>query len=76
MMKTYTSLIDGWVAGGRVKVGDLIQLTSEAARCEPVEEAREMVPEILPEQPAAPVSNAPIIPPVKRPRKAKSEARE
>lgn len=74
MMKTYTSLIDGWVAGGRVKVGDLIQLTPEAARCEPVVEARDMVPETLLAPPAATVLNDPFNPPVKRPRKAKLEA--
>lgn len=37
--KSYVVRADGWVAGKRVKAGDLIELTVKAAKYEPVDPA-------------------------------------
>ena len=43
-MTTYRALADGWIAGRRVKAGEILDLTLAQAKYEPVEPAADPAP--------------------------------
>lgn len=63
-MKSYVSKMEGWIAGRRVAIGDLVILTDAQAQYEPVTPVQNPVP-----VPCETVAAKPASTPLKSPRK-------